>query len=67
MGTAVPPAAPPRPVRNTTSWSGTAYSSGQAGLISQPALIWGGVGGGGGSFPYPPPGDPPGWGWSPRC
>ena len=39
MGTAAPPAAPPRPVRNTASWSGTAYSSGQARLILQLTLI----------------------------
>ena len=42
MGTAAPPATPPRPVRNTASWSGTAYSSGQARLISQLTLISGG-------------------------
>ena len=42
MGTAAPPAAPSRRVRNTTSWSGTAYSSGQARLISQLTLISGG-------------------------
>ena len=34
-----PPAAPPRPVRNTASWSGTAYSFKQAWLISQLTLI----------------------------
>ena len=39
MGTPAPPAAPPHPVRNTTSWSGTAYLSGQAWLISQLTLI----------------------------
>ena len=42
MGTAASPAAPPCPVRNTASWSGTAYSSGQAWLISQLTLISGG-------------------------
>ena len=42
MGTAAPPAAPPRPVRNTASWSGTTYSSGHAQLISQLTLISGG-------------------------
>ena len=42
MGKAAPPATPPRPVRNTASWSGTAYSSGQARLISQLTLISGG-------------------------
>ena len=42
MGKAAPPAIPPRPVRNTASWSGTAYSSGQARLISQLTLISGG-------------------------
>ena len=42
MGTAAPPAAPPRPVGNTTSLSVTAYLSGQARLISQLTLISGG-------------------------
>ena len=42
MGTAAPPAAPPRPVRNTASLSGTAYLSMQAWLISQLTLISGG-------------------------
>ena len=42
MGTAVPPAAPPHPIRNTASWSGTAYSSRQAQLIWQLTLISGG-------------------------
>ena len=42
MGKAAPPATPPRPVRNTACWSGTAYSSGQARLISQLTLISGG-------------------------
>ena len=42
MGTAAPPATPPRPVRNTASWSGTVCSSGQARLISQLTLISGG-------------------------
>ena len=41
MGTAAPPATPPRPVRNNASWSRTAYSSGQAWLISQLTLISG--------------------------
>ena len=42
MGTAVLPAAPPGPARYTASWSRTAYSSGQAWLISQLTLISGG-------------------------
>ena len=43
MGTAVPPAAPPRSDTNTASWSGTAYLSRQARLISQLTLISGGL------------------------
>ena len=42
MGTAAPPAVPHRPVRNTASRSGTAYSSKQGRFISQLTLISGG-------------------------